>query len=169
MKGVAHLRLMVSVWLVAGLCREVAAADKNEARTLRTLLVTPQQFSPVTQGTQYALSAGGLGCLCTSRGGGYFVSRVELPAGARIHGVEAVFSDSSDDGFGIVSLFRVGESTRDLLALTPMSLAQPLRETASVALKEPEIVREDFQYWLHLTLTGPDVCLRAVRVLYTSD
>jgi hypothetical protein len=157
------------MWMVLGLSRDVTAAEKNAASPRKTLLVTPQQFSPVTRGTQYALSAGGLGSLCTTQGGGYFVSRVELPAGARIYRVEAVFGDTSDDSFGIVALFRVGESTRDLLALTPMSLAQPLRETSAVELAEPEVVREEFQYWLHLTLTGPGVCLRAVRVLYASD
>ncbi|MCX8073852.1 MAG: hypothetical protein N3C12_15640 [Candidatus Binatia bacterium] len=132
----------------------------------QVLVVAPQEFVPASVGVRYTLTSAGLGPLCMTQGAGYFLARVAVPVAARIEGIEAVFDDVSDDAFGVVALFRTAETARELLALTPMSLARPLREVSAVQLPQPEVVREGFQYWLHLTLTGPGVCLRAVRVLY---
>ncbi len=166
---------MTSLWwrgfyLFAGCCIALSAYGQGAAHpSVNGLVVGAQQFLPVNNGVQYSLSAAGLGVLCTVSGAGYFLAPVGLPAGVRIHRLEAIFDDSSEDAFGIVSLVRVGERVRDVLAVTPMSLAQPLREVARVDLAEPEMVRPGFQYWLHLTLTGPQVCLRAVRVHYAGE
>ncbi len=148
----------------------VWVAERVEGRTgADVLVVLPQQFLPTNGAVHYSIGGGGLGLLCTVQHAAYFVAPVPLPTGVRIQRVEAVFDDSAEDAFGVVTLWRIGERVRDLLALTPVSLARPLREISAVDLAEPEIVRRDFQYWLHLTLTGPDVCLRAVRVHYAQD
>lgn len=161
--------LWLKTWVASVLSLCSVATVLAGVSSPQVLVVVPQQFMPANSGVQYTLSGGGLGFLCTVRGAGYFMAPVRLPAGARIYRVEAAFDDSAEDAFGVVALFRVGEVVRDLLALTPMSLARPLREVAAVDLNEPEVVRSGFQYWLHLTLTGPDVCLQAVRVHYTQE
>lgn len=133
---------------------------------VRAAVVLPQQFSPTSDGVKFAFRAGGLGSLCTTLGAGYFMTRVDMPPGAVIAGLEAEFDGTTEDAFGVVSLFRSAENSRDFLAMTPMSLPQAVRGVVRVELQQPEIVREGFQYWLHLTVTGPGVCLRTARVLY---
>ena|GEM_PF-1699014 len=144
------------------------AAEQEFPAGNRVLLVLPPEFHPLSGGTKYTVRAGGLGALCTVEGAGYFGARILLPSGSHIHGIEAAFDDNSEHGFGVVALYRSGEGTRDLLGLTPMSLARPLREVVAFRLADPEIVREGFQYWLQVTLTAPEVCLRFVRVVYRS-
>ncbi len=153
---------------VMALPRAHVGAEQEFQAGNRVLLVLPLEFQPLSGGTKYTVRAGGLGALCTVEGAGYFGARILLPNGAHLLGIEAAFDDTSENGFGVVALYRSGEGTRDLLGVTPMSLARPLRDVVVFRLAEPEIVRDGFQYWLQVTLTAPEVCLRFVRVAYRS-
>lgn len=157
--------VLASAWILVCTGAYCRAAEPE----VRAALVMPQQFSPANEGLKFAFQAGGLGPLCATQGAGYFVARVDVPNGARITALEAVFDGITNEAFGVVTLFRYGEKSRDFLVMTPMSLPRAVREATGAALREPEIVREGFQYWLHLTLTGPGVCLRRARVFFQPE
>jgi hypothetical protein len=131
-----------------------------------TLFVPSTAFLPANHGVAFYRHTGGLGELCLGRGWGYFTATLDLPAGAKLTAIRGDFEDESDSAFGTLALFRLGNNGVELLAVTSMSLAKPRSGTVEASLDTEETVREPFRYVLHLTLTGPGVCLRSAEVAW---
>lgn len=142
--------------------KNAAQAEPTEHR----LLVLPATFTAASHGVAYFRRFSGIGPLCVSRGAGYFTAPVDVPAGSVLTGIRATFQDEAESALGTVALYRLGIATADLLAVTPMSQPRPRSEVVEAAIEPEETVRDTFRYLLHLTLTGPGVCLRSAEVLY---
>lgn len=156
----AYVSFSVIFATISGPTRVAATSDE------RQLLVLPTAFAPANHGVAYFRRFSGLGPLCMSRGSGYFTAALDLPEGSVVKKIRATFDDNSETSVGTLALYRLGITRVDLLALTPMSQPRPRPGVTEAAVEPEEAVRDGFRYVLHLTLTGPGVCLRSAEVFY---
>jgi hypothetical protein len=143
----------------------VGGAAAQETRTLR---VEPFRFVRTRSSVRHVIKLGGLGSLCTLQGSGQFVAPVDVPDGNQVVGISASFDDDNKDAFGLLSLFRVADATRELVLITDMSDSEQRPSVVSAMLPEPAPALPadgSTHYVLQATLTGKNVCLREARLL----
>jgi hypothetical protein len=154
-----------------GAAASPSAAEDSGA--VRVLPVAASRFMQSNNTASFIIEQGGLGRLCTVKGGGYFVASVQLPDGARIERITAMVEDASEEAFAMVSLARSTEDGFTILATTPVSSGMraidPPEKLTTDRIREPVIDSGRYSYFLQVMLSGPAVCLRGAQVQYRAS
>jgi len=131
------------------------------------LKLAPVAFQPANVASQYVITEGGLGQLCSTKGAGYFIAPLALEDGAVVERVTAFVQDKSKESFALISLLRRTPEESEILAVSPVSSgARDLETLSTGAIAAPVIDNQHYSYLLQVVLTGPQVCLSGAEVTY---
>ncbi|MCL5257512.1 MAG: hypothetical protein M1319_06925 [Chloroflexi bacterium] len=144
---------------------EVLSTDVQATGTLHTLTVPAIAFQPIEPGLDYF---NGMSDLYLHTGSGRFGAPVYLPQGAKVVRLVAFCSDNTSSYSLSVTLDRgtpnaAGYNEMAKVASSDSATVQKLIDNT---VSYPTINNSSYVYFLYASLTGPNVTMYSIKIVY---